>query len=71
MLSLKNGVFEHDETFAKLSVSGLEEQDESHSLQVIVLGMKWDCETDDLCFDFYPLWNSDFHWNKLSEIYLV
>ena len=37
----ENGVFEHEQTFAKLSVSGLEEQNGStNSKQVKVLGMK-------------------------------
>ena len=52
----ENGVFEHEQTFAKLSVSGLEEQNGStDSKQVKVLGMKWDCETDNLHFDFESL----------------
>ena len=52
----ENGVFEREQTFAKLSVSGLEEQNGStDSKQVKVLGMKWDCETDNLHFDFESL----------------
>ena len=52
----ENGVFEHEKTFAKISVSGLEEQDgPADSKQVKVLEMKWDWEIDDFHFDFESL----------------